>query len=122
LVDQGATQQGGRDVSPQPNTALKLPTPHGVRGQRPGMRPSRTMIRRRRAEPYITPQNRLDPRTSASAADQRAMPIHSLRFCCVPYGPARLQHTSGKNRVVCRAQCVRRKRGRWLAGAARVPW
>jgi hypothetical protein len=48
-------------------------------------------VRERRGEPYISPQNRLDPRTSASAADQRAVPIHSSRFCFVTYGPARLQ-------------------------------
>src|SRR5262245_34209643 len=29
----------------------------------------------------MSSQNRLDPNTSAFAADQQAMPIHSLRFC-----------------------------------------
>jgi hypothetical protein len=55
-------------------------------------------LRECRAEPCITSQNRRDPRTSASAVDQRALPIHCLRFCFVTHGPGRLQHLGATDR------------------------
>src|SRR6187200_1321190 len=36
--------------------------------------------------------NGLEPHISAFAANQRAVPIHALRFGFVTYGPVRLQH------------------------------
>src|SRR4029453_2539797 len=36
------------------------------------------MQHKNRAEPYVAPQNRLEPHTSAFAAGQQAVPIHSL--------------------------------------------